>query len=88
MPLWLWVKKLGGWPLNAEGIASAFNFNRAPFFQSFVEVRVEASKKTVRLIPHGVLGPLQWRDFQVYGQVLPTGKKPEDAAEFVFPMAQ
>lgn len=88
LPLWLWVKKLGGWPFNAEGIASAFNFNLAPFFQSFVEVRVESSRNSVRIIPHGVLGPLQWRDLQVFGQVIPTGKKPEDGVEFVFSMVR
>jgi RNA polymerase sigma factor (sigma-70 family) len=47
-PLWLWVKTFNAWPSSPEAVASAFNYNRAPFFQSFMEVRVEGSSNTVR----------------------------------------
>lgn len=50
-PLWFWVKRLGSWPSSSEALASAFDFNRAPFFQSFVEVRVEGAANVVRLLP-------------------------------------
>ena len=40
-PLWWWMTRLGAWPSAPEALASAFDFNRAPFFQSFVEVCVE-----------------------------------------------
>ena len=41
-----------------------FDFNHAPFYQSFVEVRVERSKKRVVFALHGVNGPVRWRDLQ------------------------
>ncbi len=81
-PVWFWVKRLGGWPLSCESLASAFDFNHAPFFQSFVEVRVEGSAGVVRLIPQGVDGPLRWRDFQLHGQVMPPGKSEDETVEF------
>jgi hypothetical protein len=87
-PLWFWVRRLGAWPSTPEGMAAAFDFNRAPFFQSFVEVRVEGATGTVRLIPHGVHGPLRWRDLQRYGQVLPSGRSEDDVVEFTFAHAQ
>jgi uncharacterized membrane protein HdeD (DUF308 family) len=85
-PVWFWVKRLGGWPSSAEGLAAAFVYNRAPFFQSFVEVRVEGSANRVRLLPHGVNGPLRWRDFQLFGRVMPDGRSADDPAEWVVPM--
>jgi uncharacterized membrane protein HdeD (DUF308 family) len=85
-PLWWWVKRLGGWPSSPEALASAFDFNRAPFFQSFVEVRVERSANVVRFLPHGVNGRLRWRDFQVHGHVIPQGEGHNAAAEFRIPL--
>ena len=46
-------------------------------------MRVERSRNIVRLIPHGVQGPLPWRDLQVFGRVVPDGKTPDDGAEFM-----
>jgi uncharacterized membrane protein HdeD (DUF308 family) len=86
-PLWLWVKHLHAWPLTAESVAGAFLYNRAPFVQSFVEVRVENSKDQVRLIPHGANGPLHWRELETFGALVPMGKSGEDAVEFVVPMS-
>ena len=76
----------GGWPASVEGLSGAFDFNRAPFLQSFVEVRVERSAHRVRLILHGVHGPLRWRDLRTGGATVPFGKSPDDAAEFVVAM--
>ena len=34
-------QELGAWPFSAEWLSAAFDYNVAPFFQSFIEVRVE-----------------------------------------------
>jgi hypothetical protein len=85
-PVWMWVKHANAWPSSPEALSAAFDFNRAPFFQSFVEVRVEGSARRVRVLPYGVQGRLRWRDLQVYGQVAPAGSGADDFAEFVIPM--
>jgi hypothetical protein len=87
-PLWLWVKHLRGWPLTAEAMAGAFLYSRAPYLQSFVEIQVANSKGEVRFIPHGVNGPLRWREMQTFGAVRPAGKTDEDAVEFVITMTR
>lgn len=84
-PLWWWVKHLQAWPSSPEGVASAFEYDRAPFFQSFMEVRVEGSKNRVRLWLYGANGRLRWRDLHVQGGV-PNGQKGEDWVEFSFPL--
>jgi uncharacterized membrane protein HdeD (DUF308 family) len=86
MPLWLWAKYLRAWPATAETTAAAFDYSRAPFFQSFVEVRVEGSANHVRLIPHSATGPLRWRELQTFGAIMPPGKMATDFVEFVVPM--
>jgi len=42
-----------------------FDFNRAPFYQSFVEVRVERSLNRVVFALHGADGPVRWRDMEI-----------------------
>jgi uncharacterized membrane protein HdeD (DUF308 family) len=86
-PIWFWVKRFGAWPSTPETLAAVFNYNHAPFYQSFVEVRVEYSANVVRFIPHGVSGPLRWRDFQLFGQVIPSGRNEDDIVEFTVPMS-
>jgi hypothetical protein len=88
MPLWMWVKHFQAWPLTAESMAGAFLYNRAPYLQSFVEVRVEPSKNQVRLVPRGANGPLHWRELETFGALMPAGKTGEDAAELVIPMTK
>jgi uncharacterized membrane protein HdeD (DUF308 family) len=85
-PLWWWVKYLHAWPVTSEPVAGAFTYSRAPYLQSFVEIRVERSKDQVRLIPHGANGPLRWRDLDTFGSLIPTGKTGEDSIEFIVPM--
>ena len=63
-----------------------FDFNRAPFFQSFVEVRVERSRNRVVIAVFGVDGPLRWRDMQTGGGVTPPGVSTDDLVEFVLPL--
>jgi len=86
MPLWSWVKYLHGWPLTAETMAGAFLYSRAPFLQSFVEIRVENSKNQVRLIPHSATGPLRWQELEAFGALAPNGTSAEEPVEFVVPM--
>ena len=86
MPLWQWVKHLRAWPFTAETLAGAFNYNHAPYLQSFVEVRVEGSKNQVRFIPHGANGPLRWEQLQTFGTVMPAGKTGSTVVEFIIPM--
>lgn len=86
MPFLFWLKFLGGYPFDSEMVSGAFDFNRAPFFQSFVEVSVERSQKRVRFLLYGVNGQLRWRDIQVGGQVKPPDKSDDDFVEFIAPL--
>jgi uncharacterized membrane protein HdeD (DUF308 family) len=81
-PFWYWINWFNAWPFSVEALSGLFDFNRAPFFQSFMEVRVERSKRRVVLILNGVHGPLQWRDLQIGGAVVPADARPEDYVEF------
>ena len=85
-PFWRWITWFNAWPVSVEALSGVFDFNRAPFFQSFMEVRVERSKRRVALILNGVQGPLHWRDLQVGGDVLPPGATLDDPVEFLVPM--
>jgi hypothetical protein len=50
------------------------------------KLRVERSKKRVVLILNRDHGPLQWRDLQTGGAVIPLGVKPDDPVEFTVSM--
>jgi hypothetical protein len=75
-PAWWWTKRLGGWPFSAEWLSAAFDTNVAPYYQSFIEVRVEATRGRVRLIPYGVHGRLRRRDMEAS-----AGARLADAAQ-------
>ncbi len=83
-PAWWWTTHFAAWPFSAEWLSAAFDYNVAPFFQSFVEVRVERSANCVRVIPYGVHGRLSWRDVASS----PRLRSPGDDAlvEWVVPM--
>ena len=85
-PFWYWVKWLNAWPFHVEALSGLFDFNHAPFFQSFMEVRVERSRRRVVLVLNGIHGPLQWRDLQMGGAVLSPDATPDEAVEFIVPM--
>jgi len=85
-PFWYWIKWFKAWPFHIEALSGFFDFNHAPFFQSFVEVRVERSRRRVVLALNGAHGPLQWRDLQTGGAVLPPGGTFDDPVEFIVPM--
>ena len=81
-PFLIWMRTLGGWPFDSEVVSGAFDFNSAPFFQSFVEVRVERSRNRVSFLVHGVNGPLRWREIQTSPGMTPDGSLPDDLVEF------
>ena len=91
LPLWKtpflkWMDWFGGYPSSVETLSGVFDFNRAPFFQSFMEVKVERSQRRVRLLLYGVNGQLRWRDIQVGGQTKPVDKSDDDFVEFIAPL--
>jgi hypothetical protein len=67
-------------------LSGLFDFNRAPFFQSFMQVRVERSKRRIVLTLYGTDGPLRWRDLQVGGAILAPNVTLDDPVEFIVPM--
>jgi hypothetical protein len=85
-PFWYWIRWFKAWPFSIEALSGLFDFNHAPFFQSFMEVRVERSKKRVVLILNSVDGPLRWRDLQTGGALFPAGSSLSDPVEFIVPM--
>jgi hypothetical protein len=85
-PFWYWIKWAKAWPFSVEALSGLFDFNDAPFFQSFMEVRVERSKSRVVLILNGVDGPLRWQDLQTGGAAMRPGATLDDAVEFTVPM--
>lgn len=85
-PAWVWLKKYHGYPFSAEWLSAAFDYNQAPYFQSFMEIKVERSMKRIRLIPYGVHGQLKWSDFAYGGEVKPRSAKDNGLVEWVLPM--
>ena len=82
--IWFWVREFQAWPSKPEWVSAAFDYNVAPFFQSFVEVRVEPSANRVRLRPWGVHGRLRWRDLQTSESMRSPGVSAEDEVEWSF----
>ena len=82
-PAWWWVHRYGAWPFSVEALSAVFDFNRAPFFQSFVEVRVERSRNRVVIAVVGVDGPLRWRELQIGGA---AARASDELVEFVLPL--
>lgn len=85
-PVWWWTKKMDAWPFSAEWLSAVFDQNVAPFFQSFIEVKVEPSKNRVRLIPHGIFGRLRWSDVDVSNTLRPT-ENADDFIEWTVPLS-
>jgi 3',5'-cyclic AMP phosphodiesterase CpdA/uncharacterized membrane protein HdeD (DUF308 family) len=87
-PFWVWTKQFGAWPFSVEWLSAAFDYNAAPFYQSFVEVRVEVSAGRVRMLPWGVHGRLRWNDLQASPGWRPDGRRPDEPVEIVLPMRE
>jgi uncharacterized membrane protein HdeD (DUF308 family) len=86
MPLWLWVKHFSGWPFSGYILSAAFDHNKAPFFQSFVEIQVLPSKREVRFLPHNANGRLRWRDLENFQALMPAENSADDLVEFIVKM--
>ncbi len=87
-PAWWWTRQLGAWPFSAEWLSAVFDYNVAPFFQSFVEVRVERSTRHIRLRPYGIHGRLTWGDLASSESIRPPGATRATAVEWSVPMAR
>jgi hypothetical protein len=85
-PAWWWTDRYQAWPFSAEYLSALFDYNVAPFFQSFVEVRVEGSQGRVRLLPYGVHGRLRWRDLSRSAALRAATAGDDDFVEWVVPM--
>ncbi len=86
MPLWLWVKHFSAWPFTGYIMSAAFDHNKAPFLQSFVEIQVQNSKDEVHFLPRGANGRLRWRELENHRALMPEGKTEEDFVEFIVKM--
>jgi hypothetical protein len=85
-PAWWWTRRFDAWPFSAEWLSAAFDYNVAPFFQSFVEVSVEPSAGRVRVIPYGVHGRLTWDDLALSESLRTAGATGQSPIEWVVPM--
>ncbi|MCU0335232.1 MAG: metallophosphoesterase [Chitinophagaceae bacterium] len=85
-PAWQWTKHFNGWPFSAEWLSAAFDYNVAPFFQSFMEVSVERSRGQVRLLAYTPQGPLTWGQLEHSSGLRPTGKSAGDVVEWIIPL--
>ena len=85
-PAWWWTKRMGAWPFSAEWLSAAFDANVAPFYQSFIEVRVEPSRRRIRLLPYGVHGRLTWSDLATSRGLRPAQTPAEAPSEWVVEM--
>jgi hypothetical protein len=86
-PAWWWTQQFGAWPFTAEWLSAAFDYNVAPFFQSFVEVKVEPSANHVRVIPYGVHGRLTWGEVASSENLRGKGATAQSFVEWEVPMA-
>jgi hypothetical protein len=85
-PAWWWTKRLGAWPASPEWLSAAFDVNAAPFYQSFIEIRVEPGRGLVRLVPHGVHGRLRWSDLEARPGAIPGTVRSDSFVEWVVKM--
>ena len=82
-PAWVWTRSFGAWPSSPEWLSAMFDYNVAPFFQSFVVVTVDPAERRITIRPWGVRGPLTWNDFDRSESVLPPDAAPDVAVEWV-----
>ncbi len=87
-PMWWWTRDLGAWPSSPEWLSAAFDYNVAPYFQSFFEVRVEPSTRQIRLRPWGVKGRLRWSDLQRSADLPSEGTAENGLVEWAFPFPE
>jgi hypothetical protein len=86
-PAWWWTAEFDAWPFSAEWLSAVFDYNVAPFFQSFVLVNVESSAGRVRIIPYGVHGRLSWKEMGASPN-LRAGAADDAFVEWVIPLTR
>ena len=82
-PAWVWTRSFGAWPASPEWLSAMFDYNVAPFFQSFVVVTVDPAVRRITITPWGVRGPLTWNDLDRSNDGAPAGAGPAGAVEWV-----
>ena len=87
-PAWWWTTRFDAWPFSAEWLSAVFDYNVAPFFQSFVEVKVEPSANRVRVVPYGVHGRLTWADMAASESLTAGAASDQRLVEWVIPMTR
>ncbi len=87
-PAWWYTRKFDGWPFSAEWLSAAFDYNVSPFFQSFMEIRVEKSKNRVLFVPYSQNGRLRWKDITSTEGARINGSTPDDLAEWSMPLTK
>jgi len=86
-PAWWWTTGFDAWPFSAEWLSAVFDYNVAPFFQSFVEVKVEPSAHRIRVIPYGIHGRLTWGEVASSDTLRAEHADPSALVEWMIPMA-
>jgi 3',5'-cyclic AMP phosphodiesterase CpdA len=71
-PAWFWTDRFGAWPSSPEWLSAMFDYNVAPFFQSFVVVTVVPGERRIVITPWGIHGPLTWGDFDRSATLTPA----------------
>ena len=86
-PAWVWTRSFGAWPASAEWLSAMFDYNVAPFFQSFVVVTVDPAGHRLTIRPWGIHGPLTWKDFDYAKSGTTADMPPDQPIEWVVPYA-
>jgi hypothetical protein len=84
-PAWVWTRSFGAWPSSAEWLSAMFDYNVAPFFQSFVVVTVDPIARRITIKPWGIHGPLSWGELDRSSNAMPSGTTTDGAVEWVVP---
>jgi hypothetical protein len=82
-PAWVWTREFGAWPASSEWLSAMFDYNVAPFFQSFVVVTVDPAGRRLTVKPWGIHGPLKWKDLESSAAARSAGASGDDPVEWV-----
>jgi 3',5'-cyclic AMP phosphodiesterase CpdA len=82
-PAWVWTHNFGAWPSSAEWLSAMFDYNVAPFFQSFVVVTVDPVARRIIIRPWGIRGPLRWNDIERSGALMMPVAAADGVVEWV-----
>ena len=82
-PAWVWTRTFGAWPSSPEWLSAMFDYNVAPFFQSFVVVTVDPGLRQIVVRPWGIHGPLTWKDLDRAPHAVPPGVALDRAVEWI-----